>query len=164
MKEREHREEILDQSKTENHQGKLQTLHLHVWRRNALQISQLLSAFLTPAHFFSLGWFYFLLAAFLSSYPMALASLTSWGLQGNPGFTFTDPCSGLSRSPCRGQRWLIPGFSGFPYSWIVFHYLFFAPLILKPEPHRGNCQVVLLIGPGTRPLYSNKFSAAFSFA
>jgi hypothetical protein len=34
-----HNEEILGQSKTENHQGKLHILHLHVWSQRTLQIS-----------------------------------------------------------------------------------------------------------------------------
>jgi hypothetical protein len=46
---------------------------------------------LTATNFFLLGWFHYLLAAFLSRYPMVLASQTSWGLlQGN--FNVTDSC------------------------------------------------------------------------
>ena len=58
---------------------------------------QLLSALLTANRFFLLGQFYFVLVAFLSRYPMALASLTSWGPQGNLNITAScsnvwDPC------------------------------------------------------------------------
>jgi hypothetical protein len=49
---------------------------------------QLLSSLLTATNFPFLGWFYSLLAAFLSRYPMALTSRTSWGLQGNFSFLF----------------------------------------------------------------------------
>ena len=41
---------------------------------------QFLSALLTEAYFFLLGWFHSLLTDFLSRYPMALTSLTSWVL------------------------------------------------------------------------------------
>jgi hypothetical protein len=47
------------------------------------------------------GWAHSLLTAFLCRYPTALASLTSWGLQGNLDFTFTASHKGLSRPPFR---------------------------------------------------------------
>jgi hypothetical protein len=95
-----HGEEILDQSKTESQLGKLWTPHLHVWCQSALQISNcfhpywlLLAdlAFTSKKNFILLGWFYSLLAAFLGRYPMALTSLTSWGIQSN--FNFTASCT-----------------------------------------------------------------------
>jgi hypothetical protein len=58
--------------------------------------------FLTATHFFLLSCFYSLLAAFLSMYPLALTSPTSWGLQSNhPDFTITVSLSSLSGSACR---------------------------------------------------------------
>jgi len=41
------------------------------------------SSLLTATNFFLPGWFYFLLAAFLSKELTALTSQTSWGLLGN---------------------------------------------------------------------------------
>jgi hypothetical protein len=58
------------------------------------------STLLTAAYFFLLVWFHSLLAALLGNYPMALATPTYWGLQGNPGFIFTVPCNGVSGPPC----------------------------------------------------------------
>lgn len=62
---------------------------------------QLLISLSTAIHFFLLGWFHSLFAAFLRSYPIALASLT-YCLQSIPGFTFTTLCNGLSEPPYRG--------------------------------------------------------------
>lgn len=45
--------------------------------------------------------------------PTALASPVSWGLQGNPGFSFTASCSSLSRPPFR-NTWPLIVLSGFP--------------------------------------------------
>ena len=74
-------EEILDQSKTKNKLGKLQTLHLYIWCQKTPQIYSYLH--LCWLQQLLLGWFHSLLAAFLSRYLTALASLTSWGIQGN---------------------------------------------------------------------------------
>ena len=63
------------QRKTENQLGKFQTLYLHGWCQSSLQISTPFSYLLTVTNCFLLGWFHSLLAAFLSIYPMALASL-----------------------------------------------------------------------------------------
>ena len=71
------------QSKTNSKQlGKLQILHLHVWCLTPLC--------LVDCSTILFGWFHSLLAAFLSMYPMALASLTSLSLQGN--FNVTASC------------------------------------------------------------------------
>ena len=105
---------------------------------------QLLSALLTAAHFFFFGWFHYLLAAFLGRYPMALTSLPSWSLHGNPGFTFTASCNGLSGPPCRDipdthlvSATLLSHGRRFLNSFLLF-------LTLKPEPHGQSCQVLLL--------------------
>ena len=100
--------------------------------------------------FFLLGWFYSLLAALLGRYPMTLASLTSWVLQGNPGFNFTASHNGLSTGP---------PFRDTPDTWLTlvaffghggkFHNPLFLPLTLKPEPHGQSCYVLLLTGART---------------
>ena len=59
---REHSEEILDQSKTENQLGKLQTLNLHVWCSTPF-------SFVGCNNVFLLGWLHSLLAPLLSRYP-----------------------------------------------------------------------------------------------
>jgi hypothetical protein len=55
-----------------------------------LQLLFFFLIFLTATNFFLLSWFHSLLAAFLSRYTMALASLTSWSLQGK--FSVTASC------------------------------------------------------------------------
>ena len=79
------------QSKSGNQLGKLQTL---IFMADVKAVFRSLTPFLsllTATNFFLLGWFHYLLAAFLSRYPMVLASQTSWGLlQGN--FNVTDSC------------------------------------------------------------------------
>jgi hypothetical protein len=61
------------------------------WANAKLWISMadvtLLLALLTITQFILLDWFYSLLATFLDKYPMVLACLTSWGLQGNFNIT-----------------------------------------------------------------------------
>jgi hypothetical protein len=64
--------------KTGNQLDKFQTLHLHSWCRSGLQTSTPFSSLLTATNCFLLDWFYSLLAAFLSMYPMALAFLKFW--------------------------------------------------------------------------------------
>ena len=51
-----------------------------------LRSSTLLSYIACSALFFILNWFYSLLAALFGRYLMTLAFLTSWVLQGNPGY------------------------------------------------------------------------------
>ena len=82
MQEREHNEEILYHSKTENLLRKLQTLNL--WCQSALQIFNSVQLFGCNI-FLPLSWFYYLL---VSDIPWQIAqknleSLTSWGVQGN---------------------------------------------------------------------------------
>ena len=61
---------------------------------------QLLPALSTAAHYFS--WAGSTpLTVFLDRYPMALTSLTSSGLQDDPGFSFTASHNGLSGLPFR---------------------------------------------------------------
>ena len=81
IKGKKHSDEILQQSQTENILCKLH------------------SALLTATHFFTLAWFHSLLVTLLGRYPLILASLTSWVLQGNPGFNFTASHNGLSTRP-----------------------------------------------------------------
>ena len=78
------------QSKTGNQMGKLQTLHLHGWCQSSFQISKSFFVFVDCNKLLFLGCFHSLFAAFLSRYPMALASQISWGLQGN--FNVTASC------------------------------------------------------------------------
>jgi hypothetical protein len=56
---------------------------------------------LTATHFFFLGWFHSQLTALLKRFSTALVLLTSWGLQGNPNFTFIPSFKCLSWSPCK---------------------------------------------------------------
>jgi hypothetical protein len=69
-------EKVLDQSKMETQQTSNSAAPCLMSKCSLdLQLSALLT------HFF--------LSGCLHRHPMALASPTSWGLQGNPGFTFT---------------------------------------------------------------------------
>lgn len=81
-------EETLDQSKTKHQPSKLQTTSPCL-----MSDLQLLSYLLAATNYFLLGWFRSLLAAFLNRYPTALASGTSWGLQGS--FNFIPSYSGV---------------------------------------------------------------------
>ena len=79
------------------------------WANSKLCISMSLVKMLfrspTPFSFvyynilFLLGWFHSLLVDLLGRYHMALASSTSWGLQGNPGFNSQHAMNDLSRPP-----------------------------------------------------------------
>ena len=110
---------------------------------------QLLSALLTTTYFSLLGWFHSLLAALLSRYPMALASPASWGLQGNPGFTFTASHNGLFRPPFRDT----------PDTCLTSAAFLRHSLTLKPEPCDWG---LLLAGAGTRmaPFLSYIFASS----
>ena len=71
-----------------------------------LQRSPTAVSFVDCSTLLPVGWFYSLLAALLGSYLTALASPTSWRLQGSPDVNFTDShmasLLGLhSRSPFR---------------------------------------------------------------
>ena len=94
MKEREHIKEILDQSKTQNQLGKLQTLQLH---------SDVKVFFRSPTPFAFVDsntrWSHSLLAALLSRYRMALALLTFFKSPRQPKISLTGSHTSLSRSP-----------------------------------------------------------------
>ena len=80
------------QSKTRNQLGKLQTLRLNFWCQK--WSSNFHSFFIfVDSNKLSLVLVPLPVAAFLSRYPKALASLTSWGLQVN--FNFTVSCSNI---------------------------------------------------------------------
>ena len=60
-------------------------------------------ALLTEAHFFLLGWFYYLYAPRPGKQPMALTSPTSWTVQYNPGSAFAASWNSFSELPCKGS-------------------------------------------------------------
>ena len=95
-------------------------MELRTFRR-AVSALNLLSHLCSPvAHFFLLGCFHFLLAAFLGSYPTTLASPTSRGLQGNWASPRQLPnrpvglCAVVP--PSLPSNTLVPGLCGFPES------------------------------------------------
>lgn len=91
--------------------------------------------------------------AFLGRYPMALAAPSSWGFQGNPGFTFTASSHGLSGSPRRDTldaRLASVASLNFGGG---FHVSLYLSCILDPKakPCGRSCRVLLLLiaGAGT---------------
>jgi hypothetical protein len=93
MYEREHSDEILNQSKTKNLAGQTcNSLYVCPMSEHSPNL-QLLSSLSTTTCSFS--W------SFFARHPTGLVSLASWGLQGNPGFTFTALHSDLSGHPHR---------------------------------------------------------------
>ena len=91
--EKETSEETLDQSKTKNLAGQTcNSLYVCPMSEHSPNL-QLLSSLSTTTCSFS--W------SFFARHPTGLVSLASWGLQGNPGFTFTALHSDLSGHPHR---------------------------------------------------------------
>ena len=89
---------------------------------------------------------------FLGKFPLTLASPKSWGLQGNPGFTFTASCIGLSRPSFRENLDTILASAAFlTCVGTLFHNLFLLSLTLKSETCDLYCQVLLLAGARTWP-------------
>jgi hypothetical protein len=154
--EREPSEDILDQSKAAGQTPNSASPCLLPKYSSVLQLP---SALLTAAHFFLLSCFYILIASLLSSYPTALASPISWGLQGNPGFSFTALCKGLSGPPFRfipdtcltSVAFLSPGRDS---SLLLSS-------ILDSKARSISCEVLLLPGDGTWPSCSITFASTF---
>ena len=109
---------------------------------SGIKALQLLPALLTARCFFLLNWFHFLLAAFLSRYPMTWASLISWGLQGNkgnPGFNSIASYNSLFGLSSRNTL----------DTCLALVAFLSCSLILKPEPYGRNCQFLLFVGVRT---------------
>jgi hypothetical protein len=100
-------------TKQDRKQGKFQTASLYLMSKHSSDFQRLSSLF-TITYFFLLGWFHFLLAAFLRRHPMTLASPTFWGLQGNHDFPFTTSQNDISRPLCRGIPDTCLASAGFP--------------------------------------------------
>lgn len=83
-------------------------------------------------------------AAFLGNYSVILASLTSWGLQGHPAFTFTASWNGLSELPCKDTPVTCWASAAFLSHRGRFPNPFLISLILKPVPGGPSCSQVLL--------------------
>lgn len=72
---------------------------------SGLQRAYIALSFQLPAeNIISLDWFHSTHAAFLCRYSMVLASLISWGFQGNLSFMITALSSGLSGPPYRNSN------------------------------------------------------------
>ena len=121
------------------------------------------SSLLTATYFSLLGLFHTQSVASLGRYTMTLASPTSWGLQGKPGFTFTVSNNGPSGPPCRDTSDTCLASVAFLTLRRRFYNPFLVSLTLKPEPCGQSCQVLLLAEAETWPSHSNTFSSAFSF-
>lgn len=136
-------EEVLDQSKTDTQQGKLQILHLRVWCPRALQISN--SFQLWCLQHTSVSWTASVLFAVLfGRYHRALASPTLRGLQRSPHFIFSASYSGLSGPTCRYSPVTHLASTSFLNTGGRFYNLFtWVFLPLKPELSRRHYQVLL---------------------
>lgn len=125
---------------------------------------QLFPTLLTTTHF-SLGLFPDPLPALLvPMYLTALASLTFWGSQHNPSFTFLASCNVLSRPLCsdsplfltlkaepdgrRCQALQLPGAGTWFPSWIIFAWAFFCCLGLRNSSSMLPSQGAGLLGWG----------------
>jgi hypothetical protein len=143
---------------TKTHLGKLQTLYLYFWCQMFFRSS-------TPFSFsdcnilLSLG----LVPLPVSRCSMAMASQTSWGLQGNLAFTITASYNGISGSPFGDTPVIYLGSVAFLTCRERFHNPFLLSLTLKPEPCGWSCQVLLLAGARTWTPSFNYIFTSFLF-
>lgn len=79
------------------------------------------------------------------------ASLTSWVLQGKPGFNSTASCNGLSSPPFRDTLDTCLASPVFLNLRGKFYNLFLLSLTLKPKPCGQSCQVLHLTMAGSSP-------------
>lgn len=100
----------------------------------------------------SLGLFPTCLAFLLGRCHLALATLITWNLLCNSGFTFTALINGLSLSSCMDSSCCMPELSTF-LKWRVHNpFVSVSFLAINPNLCTLSCQVVLLARAGIRPI------------